>query len=130
MLKVCLAVRVAMGLSLCADIALFLFQHIHRIGIFFFYKMGAFFTKCWEKRPDRRLYTRLGEMLKRKAERAPNENENDLTMTTFAAIGEVVALDNFGQVIYAPSMTEEDHNMNMLLHDHVIQQMLRSTSAV
>ena len=83
--------------------------------------MGSCFTKCWAVQPT---YTRLGRLLVRYRvhSRAPNEDER-LTMTTFVAAGEVIALADLGAVVPEP-LSVHDHSANMLLHDAVIQSHL------
>lgn len=88
--------------------------------------MGSFFTKCWEARPNRDTYTRLGLLLNRtnsKVTRAPNENEH-LTMTTFAAAGEVIALYDFASVPEPRPLDHRDQEANQLMFDSVIREQL------
>lgn len=85
--------------------------------------MGSFFSRCWAARPT---YTQLGQLLVRKQPmttvgRAPNE-DTTLTMTTFVAAGEVIALSDFG--FDNKPLTSEDHKANLLMTDSVIEREL------
>lgn len=84
--------------------------------------MGSYFSKCWESRPNRGFYTRLGRLLVWRRKDVVNEDEY-LTLSTFAALGDVIALDEMTSAI-PPPLTLRDHEENMLMHDAAIHEML------
>jgi hypothetical protein len=88
--------------------------------------MGSFLTKCWEARPNRNTYTQLKRLLVRNqvsTTRALNENDY-LTMSTFAAADEVIALNEFAAIVEPRPLDQHDHAANNLMCDKVIREQL------